>query len=402
VPLALLALAIGGFGIGTTEFVIMGLLPRVAGDLGVDIPTAGHLISLYALGVVVGAPLIAAATVRVAKKRVLIGLMALFVVGNLLSALAPTYGLLELARFLSGLPHGAFFGLGAVVAASLVDRTRTARAVSMMFLGLTVANVVGVPLGTLVGQVVGWRWTFGMVAVIGAVAVASIALLIPRDAGAGSAGGSLRGELRALRRPQVLLTLAAVVFGFGGLFASYSYVAPMMTQVAGFAPSSITILLIVAGAGMTVGSLIGGMLADRAPELTLLVGLAAVAATLTGLWLGLPVQWLAATLLFLLGLFSLGLGPAVQARVMSLAGDAPSLVSAGIQSGFNIANSLGAWLGGLVIAAGWGFAAPNLVGAGLALFGLGLLGVSLALEARRRIAARPPRAAPTDEPVPVV
>lgn len=397
-PLALLALAIGGFGIGTTEFVIMGLLPRVAGDLGVDIPTAGHLISFYALGVVVGAPLIAAATVRFAKKRVLIGLMGLFAVGNLLSALAPTYGLLEVARFLSGLPHGAFFGLGAVVAASLVDRTRTARAVSMMFLGLTVANVVGVPVGTLVGQLVGWRWTFGMVAVIGAVAVGAIALLVPRDAAVGSVSGSLRGELRALRRPQVLLTLSAVVFGFGGLFASYSYVAPMMTQVAGFAPSAITVLLIVAGTGMTAGSLLGGVLADRAPRATLLIGLAAVAATLAGLWIGLPVQWLAAILLFLLGLFSLGLGPAVQARVMSQAREAPSLVSAGIQSGFNVANSLGAWLGGLVIAAGWGFASPNLVGAGLAVCGLVLMAVSIGLEVRRPGTVE---AAPSAEPVPV-
>ncbi|HEY2205224.1 MAG TPA: MFS transporter [Pseudonocardia sp.] len=394
-PLALLALALGGFGIGTTEFVIMGLLPQVAADLRIDIPTAGHLISAYALGVVVGAPLLTAFTVRLPRQRVLIGLMGLFAAGNLLSALAPSYGWLVAARFLAGLPHGAFFGAGAIVAASLVEASRSARAVSMMFLGLTVANMVGVPAGTLLGDSAGWRWTFALVAVIAAVAAVAVATLVPRGAAVTEAPESLRGQLAALRRPQVLLTLAVVVFGFGGLFACYSYVAPMMTEVAGFPASAMTPILVVVGAGMTVGSLLGGFCADRAPLATLLVGLGALTVVLAALSVALATPWVAVPLLFLVGFCSLGLGPAVQTRIVAQAGDAPSLVSAGFQSAANIANSVGAWLGGLAIAAGWGLAASNLVGAGLAGVGVLLLVGSGLLEVRQR---RARVAAPAPEP----
>ncbi|MBE9376470.1 MFS transporter [Saccharopolyspora sp. HNM0983] len=380
--LALLALALGGFGIGTTEFVIMGLLPEVAGGLGVDIPSAGHLISSYALGVVIGAPLLTALTVRLRRQPVLVGLMVLFAAGNLASALAPGYGMVMIARFVSGMPHGTFFGIGAVVASSVVAPGYRARAVSMMFLGLTVANVVGVPAGTAIGQLVGWRWTFALVAGLGALAAVAAAVLIPRDAGVAATSSSLRREFSVLRRPQVLLSLGAIVLGFGGLFACYSYVAPMMTQLGGFSPAMITPLLVVVGLGMTVGSLLGGHFADRNPLLTILTCMSGVTVALVALAMFVPVPWLAIPLLFAVGMFSLALGPAVQTRLLDQAGDAPSLVSAGLQSGSNLANSIGAWLGGLVIAAGFGFAAPNLVGAALAAAGVLLVLASAAVERR--------------------
>lgn len=380
--LALLALALGGFGIGTTEFVIMGLLPEVAGGLGVSIPSAGYLISSYALGVVIGAPLLTALTVRLRKQPVLVGLMALFAAGNLASALAPGFELVMIARFISGMPHGTFFGIGAVVASSVVAPGYRARAVSMMFLGLTIANVVGVPAGTAIGQAVGWRWTFALVAGLGVLAAVAAAVLIPRNAGVSAAASSLRRELAALRRPQVLLSLGAIVLGFGGLFACYSYVAPMMTQLGGFAPAMITPLLVVVGLGMTVGSLLGGHFADRNPLRTILTCMSGVTVALVALAMFVPVPWLAIPLLFAVGMFSLALGPAVQTRLLDQAGDAPSLVSAGLQSGSNLANSIGAWLGGLVIAAGFGFAAPNLVGAALAAAGVLLVLASAAVERR--------------------
>ncbi len=230
--LALLALAVGAFGIGTTEFVIMGLLPDVADDLSISIPTAGHLVSAYALGVVIGAPLLAAVTARMPRRTVLIGLMVLFVAGNALSAFAPDYDYLLAARFLSGLPHGAFFGVGAVVATTMAAPERKARSVSLMFLGLTVANVLGVPAATAIGQNFGWRVTFLGVGVIGLAAIASLALLIPHDRTAAPVAG-LRGELAALKSLPVWLALGTTVAGFGALFSAYSYIAPMLTDSAG-------------------------------------------------------------------------------------------------------------------------------------------------------------------------
>ena len=383
VRLALIALALGGFGIGTTEFVIMGMLPDVASGMHVDIPTAGSLISGYALGVVLGAPLLTMLTVRMSRQRVLIGLMGLFTLGNLASALAPTFSLLLPARFVTGLPHGTFFGVGAVVAASLVPPRRRGRAVSMMFLGLTLANVIGVPAGTLIGQQLGWRWTFGMVAALGAVATLAVSLLIPAHAGR-AATGSLRAEVGALVRPRVLLSLAVIVTGFGGLFACYSYITPMMTGVGGFSAEAITVLLVVIGLGMTVGSYAGGRLADRNPLRTLTAGILGVVAVLCALTIAAPVPWLAVPLLFALGMFSLSLGPAVQTRLLDQARDAPSLVSAALQSAANLANSLGAWLGGLTIAAGYGYTSPNLAGAALAATGLVLLRISVLYEKHPR------------------
>lgn len=278
-PLALLALAVGAFGIGTTEFVMMGLLPDVADDLGISIPTAGHLVSAYALGVVIGAPLLAAVTTRMSRRAVLIALMALFVVGNALSAVAPGEISLLAARFVSGLPHGAFFGVGAVVATGMVAPERKARSVSLMFLGLTVANIVGVPAATAMGQQLGWRATFLGVSAIGVAAIAALAFLIPRDSAPAPTTG-LRGELAALRSLPVWLALGTTVAGFGALFAAYSYITPMLTDAAGFAESSVTLLLALFGVGATAGNLLGGRLADHSLRGTLFGGLASLVVVL--------------------------------------------------------------------------------------------------------------------------
>lgn len=327
-PLALLALAIGTFGIGTTEFVIMGLLPQVAAGMNVSISEAGHLISAYAAGVVVGAPLLAGATVRFPRRTVLVSLMGVFAAANLLSAIAPEMGSLMVIRFVAGLPHGAFFGAASVAAASMVDPDHRARAVSKVFLGLTIANVVGVPVGTLLGQAVGWRATFVAIGVIGLVAVVAIRFLVPDAEPAAPAKGALAHEVSTLRHPQVVLSLAAVIFGFGAMFACYSYVAPMMTEVGGFSATTVTLLLAVVGLGMTVGSVLGGRAADRAPLLTMCGCLLALAGVLVSFVVTVHHPVLAVLSLFGAGMFSLALGPAIQTRIMDIVGDAPTMASA--------------------------------------------------------------------------
>ncbi|MFD8914981.1 MFS transporter [Streptomyces sp. NPDC059575] len=381
-PLALLALAVGAFGIGTTEFVMMGLLPDVADDLRISIPTAGHLVSAYALGVVIGAPLLAAVTARMSRRTVLIGLMALFVTGNALSAFAPGYDSLLAARFLSGLPHGAFFGVGAVVATSMVAPERKARSVSLMFLGLTVANVVGVPVATLVGQHLGWRATFLGVSVIGLAAIASLALLIPHDHTHASPAG-LRGELAALRSLPVWLALGTTVAGFGALFAAYSYVTPMLTDAAGFAPASVTLLLALFGVGATAGNLLGGRLADHAMRGTLFGGLAALGAVLLLFPLMMRAEWSAALAVALLGMAAFVTGSPLQLMVMDKAAAAPSLASSANQAAFNLANAGGAWIGGLALAAGLGATSPALAGAALAVLGIGVAAVAYGVDRSR-------------------
>uniref|UniRef100_UPI0013C48583 MFS transporter n=1 Tax=Streptomyces europaeiscabiei TaxID=146819 RepID=UPI0013C48583 len=350
-PLALLALAVGAFGIGTTEFVIMGLLPEVAGDLGISIPAAGHLVSAYALGVVIGAPLLAAVTARLPRRKVLIGLMVLFVVGNALSALAPDEHWLLAARFLSGLPHGAFFGVGAVVATGLVAPERKARSVSLMFLGLTIANVAGVPAATLVGQHFGWRITFLGVSAIGLAAIASLALLIPHDRAAAPTTG-LRGELGALRSLPVWLALGTTVAGFGALFSAYSYITPMLTDSAGYAGTSVTLLLALFGVGATIGNLAGGRLADHSLRGTLFGGLASLILVLALFPVLMSAQWSAALAVLLLGVAAFATGSPLQLMVMEKAAAAPSLASSANQAAFNLANAGGAWIGGLALAAG--------------------------------------------------
>lgn len=377
-PIALLALAIAAFGIGTTEFVIMGLLPEVAQDMGVSISAAGNYISLYALGVVIGAPLLTAAGSRARRKTMLLSTMGLFTVGNLAAALAPTHETLLASRFLSGLPHGAFFGVGAVVAARLADTDKRATAVSRMFIGLTVANIIGVPVGTLLGQQFGWRWTFAMVAVIGVAAWTAVTLLVPQAEQEQQTG--LRTELRAFREPQVWLALGVVVFGFGALFSFYSYITPVLTQVTGFAAGAVPILLALMGVGMTVGTWIGGMLADIAPMRTLFAFLSALVVALLAFSAVAQNAVAASAGLFLVGASAFAAIPSIQMRIMDKAASAPSLASASIQSAFNIANSIGAWLGGLVIAGGLGLLAPSWVGAALAAVGIVIAAVAVVLD----------------------
>ncbi|MER8014518.1 MFS transporter [Streptomyces griseoluteus] len=381
-PLALLALAVGAFGIGTTEFVMMGLLPDVADDLHISIPTAGHLVSAYALGVVIGAPLLAAVTARMSRRTVLIGLMAVFVAGNALSAFAPGYDSLLAARFLSGLPHGAFFGVGAVVATGMVAPERKARSVSLMFLGLTVANVAGVPVATLMGQHMGWRATFLGVSAIGLAAIAALALLIPRDHTHATSAG-LRHELAALKSLPVWLALGTTVAGFGALFAAYSYVTPMLTDSAGFAPASVTLLLALFGVGATAGNLLGGRLADHAMRGTLFGGLAALGVVLALFPVLMRAEWSAALGVALLGMAAFVTGSPLQLMVMEKAAAAPSLASSANQAAFNLANAGGAWIGGLALAAGFGATSPALAGALLAVLGLGVAGVAYGVDRRR-------------------
>ncbi|MGW3149109.1 MFS transporter [Streptomyces sp. NPDC001177] len=382
-PLALLALAVGAFGIGTTEFVMMGLLPEVAADLHISIPVAGHLVSAYALGVVIGAPLLAALTARMPRRTVLMALMGLFVAGNALSALAPGYDSLLAARFLSGLPHGAFFGVGAVVATNMVAPERKARSVSLMFLGLTVANIAGVPVATLMGQHLGWRATFLGVSAIGVAATASLALLIPRDHGHAPSVG-LRGELSALRSLPVWLALGTTVAGFGALFAAYSYITPMLTDVAGYADASVTLLLALFGVGATVGNLVGGRLADHAMRRTLFGGLLSLTAVLTLFPLLMRTPLTAALAVILLGTAAFITGSPLQLMVMEKASAAPSLASSANQAAFNLANAGGAWIGGLALAAGFGTTSPALAGAGLAVLGLAVATTAYLVDRRRR------------------
>ncbi|MFD4142069.1 MFS transporter [Streptomyces sp. NPDC058572] len=379
-PLALLALAVGAFGIGTTEFVIMGLLPQVAGDFGVSIPTAGLLVTGYALGVVLGAPLMTALGTRVTRKRMLMVLMGLFVIGNLLSAIAPTFGLMLTGRVVASLAHGAFFGIGSVVAADLVAPGKKAGAIAMMFTGLTVANVVGVPLGTFIGQSAGWRATFFIVAALGVLGLAGVAKLVPDMPK--PEGVRLRHELAAFRNAQVLLAMAMTVLGFGGVFAAITYITPMMTEVAGFADSSVTWLLVLFGLGMVGGNLVGGRFADKHLMPLLYVTLSALSVVLGLFTVTAHHKLLAAVSITLIGALGFATVPPLQKRVLDHAHGAPTLASAVNIGAFNLGNALSAWLGGIVIAAGLGLTAPNWVGAVLAAGALVLAVLSAAVERR--------------------
>ncbi|MDX6351897.1 MAG: transporter, family, inner rane transport protein [Streptomyces sp.] len=383
---ALLTLAAGGFAIGTGEFVMLGLLPQVAADLSVSVPQAGQLIAVYALGVVVGAPLLTAASMRHRRKTVLMVLMGWYAAGNLLSAAAPTFGLVMVARFATGLPHGAFFGAGAVVAASLVHESRRNSAMAVMFAGLTVANIVGVPLTTLLGQHAGWRLVYAIVGLIAAAAVAAIALAVP-SAPVSVQRGALRAELRTFTKPEVWLVLGTAMLGGGGLFATFSYIAPMMTGIAGYTDSGVTWLLVLFGLGMTAGNLAGARLSDRFPARTLLLSLTAEIMVALAFIAGDHNRVAAALLVFLFPLTALAGLPALQGRVIAIAGGAPNLAAASLQAAFNIANSLGAYLGGLAIAAGLGYNSPNAVAAVLIAAGL-LLAIG-AVRVERRRSAQP-------------
>jgi DHA1 family inner membrane transport protein len=380
-PVALLALAIGAFGIGTTEFVIMGLLPQVAQEFGVSIPTGGLLVTGYALGVMVGAPLMTVLGTKIPRKRMLMALMGLFIVGNLISALAPFFAVMLIGRVIASLAHGAFFGIGSVVAATLVAPHKKASAIAKMFTGLTVANVVGVPLGTLIGQSAGWRITFGIVAAIGVVGLVGVARLVPNLPK--PEGVHLRHELAAFKNAQVLLAMGMTVLGFGGVFAAITYIAPMMTHVAGFSDGSVTWLLVLFGLGMVGGNLLGGKFADRALMPMLYISLGALALVLGLFTLTAHNKIAAAVTIVLIGAFGFATVPPLQKRVLDQAHGAPTLASAVNIGAFNLGNALSAWLGGIVIAAGLGYTAPNWVGAILAASALMLAFLSAGLERRK-------------------
>ncbi|MGO1049010.1 MFS transporter [Crossiella sp. CA198] len=381
-PVALLALAISAFAIGTTEFVIMGLLPEVAADFGVTIPAAGLLISGYALGVVVGGPVLTAVGSKLPRKTILVSLMALFIAGNLVSALAETYGVLMTGRVVAALAHGAFFGVGSVVAADLVAPERRASAIAMMFTGLTMANVLGVPLGTALGQQLGWRSTFWAVTVLGVLGLIGILALVPRTQAA--PGGGLRQELAVFRIPQVWLALAMTALGFGGVFASFTYIAPMMTQVAGFTGGTVTWLLVLFGAGLFVGNLLGGKAADRALMPSLYLILAVLAAVLFTFTFTAHSQLGSVLTIAVFGIAGFATVAPLQMRVLTKAAGAPALASAANVAAFNLGNAGGAWLGGLAIEHGLGYTAPNWIGGTLTVAGLAVALFSGWLDRRRR------------------
>jgi DHA1 family inner membrane transport protein len=385
---ALLALALGGFGIGTGEFVTLGLLPNMATSLHVSIPRAGELISGYALGVVVGAPLLTGAAVRLPRKGLLISIALLLAVGNFASATMPGFTSLLVLRFLIGLPHGAYFGVASVLAGNLVAAHKRSSAMAVVFAGLTMANVIGVPLTTLIGQHSSWRICFLLVGVIELLTAGFVAAVVPiGQADAAGNAPKLRHELRAFRESQIWLSLAIAMVGGAGLFASFSYIAPMMTHLAGFPSGAITPLLVLFGLGMTGGNLVGARLADRALMRTIYVAMSAEAVVAAIFFFSARNEVTAAVTIFLFPFCALAILPALQSRIVTLAGGAPNLAAASIHAAFNIANSLGAWLGGITIAAGLGYGAANLVAAGLAALGLGIALISGGLE---RHAVPPP------------
>ena len=379
--LAVLALAVGGFGIGTTEFVAMGLLPDIAAGLGISEPTAGHVISAYALGVVIGAPLIAALTARIPRKTLLLGLMAVFTLGNLASVLAPTYGTLMAARFAAGLPHGAFFGAAALVAAHLMGPQNRAKAVAHVMCGLTVATVIGVPMASWLGQALGWRSAFALVVAVGLVTLAALWFWLPARLRAMQSTSPLT-ELGALRRVQVWLALLVGMIGFGGMFAVYTYISTTMTDVAGLPRSLVPLALMVFGIGMVIGNLVGGRLADRSVVRALYLSMGTLGAVLAVFVFASHNPYTAMVVLFGIGASGSAVAPALQTRLMDVARDAQTLAAALNHSALNIGNATGAWVGGLVIAAGYGYTAPAAAGGVLAAAGILVLTVSLLLQRR--------------------
>jgi DHA1 family inner membrane transport protein len=371
--LVIFALAIGAFAIGTTEFATMSLLPYFAQDLGIDAPTAGRVISAYALGVVVGAPLLTVVAARMARRTLLVVLMGMFTVFNGLCAFAPSYEWLLALRFLSGLPHGAYFGIGALMAASLVPHSRRSQAVGRMFLGLTVATILGVPLANWLGHALDWRWGFGLVSLSGLLTMGLVAWLAPLSPP--EHGASPLRELGALRQPQVWLTLAVGAIGFGGMFAVYTYLADVMLEVTGVSPTTVPLVLAIFGIGLTVGSILVPWLADRALMPTA-AGLLIWSAAMTALfpWTAGNV-WALSANVFFIG-FGGALGTILQTRLMDVAKHAQGLAAALNHSAFNFANALGPLLGGMAIAGGYGWTSPGWVGTGLALGGLVILGIS--------------------------
>lgn len=380
--LALAAMALGGLAIGTTEFASMGLLPAFAADLGTTVPQAGTAISAYAIGVVVGAPVLAVLGARWPRKHLLLALAGALAVANVASAFAPTFGTFVVTRFLAGLPHGAYFGTASVLAASLVPRERRPRAIATVMSGLMIANIVGVPGATWLGQAAGWPAAYLTVGVVAVVTMLAVWRLVPdvRE----ERRGSILGELSALRRGQVWITMAVIATGFGGSFAVYSYITPVLTEVSGLAAAAVPLALAVFGLGMTLGNQVGGRLAEAAPVRTIAAGLGAatVSMALFALTASSPVFALLA--LFSLAFTTTATTPALATRLMDAGREGPTLGAALHHAAFNVANALGAALGGLVLAAGWGWTSPAAVATVLPLLGLVALWQAVRMERAER------------------
>lgn len=377
--LATLALGVGGLAIGTGEFAAMGILPGVAADLGISIPQAGHMISAYALGVVVGAPLIAALSARIERRRLLIGLMLFFGLANLLGGVVSSHGGALLARFLAGMPHGAYFGIAALMAASMVPANRRGQAIGRVMLGLSIANIVGVPLATWLGQALGWRATFVAVALVGFLTASLCSFLVPQVRAA--KGASLFTELDAFRRVQVWLTVLGVSIGFAGMFALYSYLVPTLVDVTGVPLAITPVMLGLFGLGMVLGNVIGGRLTDWSVRRSI-IGLLLYTAVVLALFVAAAHSVVAIVPVLVCVGFGTAIGTAFQARFMDVAGDAQLLAASLNHSAFNIANALGAWLGGMTVALGFGWTSVGWVGAALALGGAVVMTISFGLERR--------------------
>ncbi|WP_186014559.1 MFS transporter [Burkholderia gladioli] len=379
-PLPLFALAIAAFGIGTTEFVIMGLLPDVARDLAVSIPAAGLLVSGYALGVTIGAPILAVVTAKMPRRQALLGLIGVFIAGNLLCAIAPGYGLLMAARVVTSFCHGAFFGIGSVVASSLVAPNRRAQAIALMFTGLTLANVLGVPLGTALGQAFGWRSTFWAVTGIGVLAAGALALCLPRQLEMPQT--SIAREFRVMRNPQVLMVLGISVLASASLFSVFTYITPILEEVTHFTPHEVTLVLLLFGLGLTVGGTLGGKLADwrRMPSLIASLALIGLVQVVFAGTMHLPIPLLVT--IFLWGVLAFAIVPIAQILIVDRAIEAPNLASMLNQGAFNLGNATGAWLGGMAIGAGVPLTQLPWVGVAMAVGALALTLWSASLERR--------------------
>ncbi len=379
-PLPLIALIVASFAIGTSEFVIVGLVPELARDFAVSVPQAGYLVTAYALGVTFGSPFVAVLVGRWQRRTALISLMGVFVLGNALCALAPGYWTMMAARVITALSHGAFFGIGSVVAADLVPREKRARAVALVFLGLTMANVLGVPAGTILGQAAGWRATFWAVMAIGLLSMAAIAVLLPKGMPGGS--GRLLNEVRILGRTQVLLAMLMAVLSSMSLFSVFTYIAPLLEKVSGLSPHWVSVALLIFGAGLTAGGLLGGRLADRHSARTIVLTFSALAVILVVLRLVSFSGVLAVGVLLVWGIAVFTMVSPLQTRVIDYARDAPNLASTINQGAFNLGNAAGAWVGGAALGVGVSYLDLPLVGALMAVLGLGVALWTFRLEQR--------------------
>lgn len=379
---SLLSLSLGGLTIGITEFVMMGILPDIASDLKVSIPVAGYLISAYALGVVIGAPLLVVIARNYPPKKTLLILAAMLAFFNALSIVVPSYGFFFLSRLLSGLPHGAFFGVGAVVASKLAEKGKEAQAISIMFAGLTIANLIGVPIGTYIGHHFSWRYTFILIAIFGIITLISLYFWMPNIES--NEKVSVKEQMQFFKKMEAWLVILITAIGVGGLFCWISYIAPLLTDISGFDPADVPYIMILAGAGMVVGNILGGKLADQfSPEKTLIVLLLLMALDLAMVFFLSSNPYVSLVLVFCTGCIAFALIAPIQMLIIQIAVGAEMIASAAIQASFNIGNALGAFLGGLPLIAGFSYASPNLVGVGMSL--IGVVVILILIQRRRRI-----------------